>query len=85
MYLTAEHPDPAHPERARQVAIGILPGIEALALFIANVVVLVVAMIGSRLIPAAPPTNRRMPLPGSRFQNTPVPGKPVEPMVAVAT
>jgi NADH:ubiquinone oxidoreductase subunit H len=54
-----------------------LPFGTAIALFVANVVVLAAAMIISKLLPPAPETNRRMKVPGSRFVDTPLPGKPV--------
>ena len=44
-----------------------------IALLIANVAVLVGSMIVSTLIPAAPATNRRMKVLGSRYQKTPLP------------
>jgi NADH-quinone oxidoreductase subunit H len=45
----------------------------ALALLVVNIVVLVVVMIGSTLIPAAPDTNRKVKIPGSRFNITALP------------
>jgi NADH-quinone oxidoreductase subunit H len=50
-----------------------VPGGMALTLLIVNVVVLVVTMITSTLIPAAPDTNRKIHIPGSRFDRTPLP------------
>ena len=44
-----------------------------LTLLAANVLSLVAIMAASTLVPAAPPTNRRITIPGSRFQNTPLP------------
>ncbi|HEX8914630.1 MAG TPA: complex I subunit 1 family protein [Humisphaera sp.] len=49
----------------------------AAALFVANVVVLVGAMLLSTVLPQPAPTNRRITMPRSRFANTPLPGKPV--------
>jgi NADH-quinone oxidoreductase subunit H len=46
-----------------------IDGPMALALLAANGVVVAVALIGSRLIPAAPATNRRLSVAGSRFGN----------------
>src|SRR5687768_11115941 len=48
-------------------------GTMALALLVANVVLVAGTMILSRLVPAAPDTNRKIRLPNSRFQRTPVP------------
>ena len=45
----------------------------ALVLIIVNVVVLAVTMVASTLIPAAPDTNRKIRVPGSRFEKTPIP------------
>jgi NADH-quinone oxidoreductase subunit H len=45
----------------------------ALVLFFVNAAVLAVVMIGSKLVPAAPDTNRKIRVPGSRFENTPLP------------
>ncbi len=44
----------------------------ALVLLLVNVVVTIVIMIGSFVVPAAPATNRKIAVPGSRFQNTPI-------------
>ncbi len=52
---------------------GLIHGELALALFAANILVLVITMILSTLIPAAPLTNRRMKVLGSRFATTPLP------------
>ncbi len=43
----------------------------ALVLLVVNVIVLAVTMIASTLIPAAPDTNRRIKVPGSRFNKAP--------------
>jgi NADH-quinone oxidoreductase subunit H len=45
----------------------------ALALLIGNIAVVVAAMIISKIIPAAPETNRRLKVTDSRFANTPHP------------
>ena len=50
-----------------------LPGRMALALLVANVVLLAVTMVISTLIPAGPDTNRKIKIPGSRFEKTPLP------------
>jgi NADH-quinone oxidoreductase subunit H len=52
---------------------GLIHGTLALSLLIANIIVLVGTMILSKLIPAAPLTNRRMIVQGSRFLKTPLP------------
>ena len=46
----------------------------AIALFGANIVVLAASMIASRLIPAGPDTNRKVPVVNSRYTRTPLPG-----------
>jgi NADH-quinone oxidoreductase subunit H len=71
----------------------------ALTLLVVNAVTLALVMLGSRLIPAGPDTNRRIRVPGSRYDRTPLPGRgtgvrpldrreveqvPVEPMGALA-
>jgi NADH-quinone oxidoreductase subunit H len=48
-----------------------LDGPFALILLGVNVLVLILAMIGSRLLPAAPPTNRKLVVQGSRFNRRP--------------
>jgi len=50
-----------------------LSGRMALALLVVNVVTLAVVMVVSRLIPAGPDTNRKVRVPGSRFETTPLP------------
>jgi NADH-quinone oxidoreductase subunit H len=45
----------------------------AIALLASNLAMLLIIVVGSFLIPAAPDTNRKMKVPGSRFGNTPVP------------
>jgi len=54
------------------VAAMMLSGREAIALLIMNLGLLVLFLIASRLLPAPPPTNRRLTIPGSRFGMTPV-------------
>lgn len=49
-------------------------GSMALALLAANVVLIAATMFLSRLVPAAPDTNRKIRIPNSRFQRTPRPG-----------
>jgi NADH-quinone oxidoreductase subunit H len=44
-----------------------------LALFVANIALLVLTVLISRLIPAAPDTNRKVPIVGSRYRRTPLP------------
>jgi NADH:ubiquinone oxidoreductase subunit H len=94
VYLTAGHTAPG--ERPPLI----LPWTEAAALLVANVVLVAVVMVVSRLLPAPPATNRRLVVPGSRFSRTPLPGTslvarpaavatatamPVVPPTAVAT
>jgi len=50
-----------------------ISGRMALALFAVNIVTVILIVIGSRLIPAAPDTNRKVRIPGSRFNITPLP------------
>jgi NADH-quinone oxidoreductase subunit H len=50
-------------------------GSMAAALFLANVILLAIVMIASRIIPPAPDTNRRIDVPHSRFANTPLPAQ----------
>jgi NADH-quinone oxidoreductase subunit H len=50
-----------------------ISGRMALALLVVNVVTLAVVMVASLLIPAGAHTNRKMPVAGSRFGNTPLP------------
>jgi NADH-quinone oxidoreductase subunit H len=52
---------------------GLIHGKLALSLLIANIGVLAATMILSKLLPAAPLTNRRMIVQGSRFLKTPLP------------
>jgi NADH-quinone oxidoreductase subunit H len=59
-------------------------GWEALVMLIANVLLFAVAMGVSVVIPPPPATNRRLPIPNSRFRFTPLPGRPVSrPAIAV--
>jgi len=51
----------------------LVTGKMAAALLAVNIVVLIAVMFGSKLIPAAPDTNRKMRIPGSRFNVTPLP------------
>jgi len=44
----------------------------AIAMLFANAITLILVVIGSKLIPAAPGTNRRIRVIGSRYENTPV-------------
>src|SRR4051812_2500751 len=57
---------------------GIINGQTAIALLIANVGLIVGAMLVSQIVPPAPETNRRLDVPDSRFRRTPVPGMPVK-------
>jgi NADH-quinone oxidoreductase subunit H len=52
---------------------GRIDGQLAAIFFIANVILLAVIMIVSRLLPAAPDTNKRMRIPGSRYHPDPLP------------
>jgi hypothetical protein len=52
-------------------------GKEALIMFGVNVLLILVTMILSKMIPAAPATNRKMAIANSRFLKTPLPGTPV--------
>jgi NADH-quinone oxidoreductase subunit H len=45
----------------------------ALAFLLMNVVVLLATIVASKVLPAPPPTNHRIRVPGSRFAQTPVP------------
>src|SRR4051812_1191611 len=47
--------------------------------FLANVILLAIVMIASRMIPAAPNTNRRMPVVGSRYHPAPTPAPALTP------
>jgi hypothetical protein len=52
-----------------------LDGAMAAALFLANLILLAIVMIASRIVPPAPDTNRRIDVPHSRFANTPLPAQ----------
>jgi NADH:ubiquinone oxidoreductase subunit H len=81
VYMTAPRLAPG-----QAPATGVLPGSEAIALLIANVVVLIAAMIISIFLPQPAPTNRKMVVTGSRYRKTALPGTPVStPAVAVGT
>ena len=51
----------------------LITGKMAAVLFVVNVVTMAAIMIGSRFVPAAPDTNRKVRIPGSRFNVTPLP------------
>ena len=51
-------------------------------LIAANVIIVVLAMALSVLLPPPLPVNRRLPVAGSRFQHTPLPGTPMAPVSA---
>jgi NADH-quinone oxidoreductase subunit H len=51
----------------------LIPGGMAVALLVVNIAIGVLTMIISRIIPAAPNTNRRIAIGGSRFATTPLP------------
>ena len=55
----------------------VLPGWEAFWLLVANLIVLGLTLVVSRLLPAPAPTNRRVTVPNSRYADTPLPGRPV--------
>jgi NADH-quinone oxidoreductase subunit H len=59
-----------------------ISGRMALVLFLVNIATLALIMIGSRFIPAAPDTNRKMRIPGSRFNTTPLPAGTATPAAA---
>ncbi len=54
-----------------------LDGWMALVMLGSNIVILAVVLFVSTLLPAGPNLNRRLRLPNSRFNNTPLPGRPV--------
>lgn len=56
-----------------------IDGSMAAAMFLANVILMAIIMIASRILPAAPDTNRRMDVPHSRFAATPLPAQHVSP------
>ena len=49
----------------------------ALVLLVVNIALTAVVMAASRLLPAPPPTNRKLRVAGSRFETTPVAGATV--------
>ena len=51
-----------------------IDGTSALVFFAVNAAVVAVTMVVSTLVPAAPATNKKMVVPGSRFNTTPVAG-----------
>jgi len=59
-----------------------LPGSTALVLLLANIVLAIAIMVVSKLLPAAPDTNRKIRIPGSRFLKTPVAGGKVVAAIA---
>jgi NADH-quinone oxidoreductase subunit H len=56
--------------RNDQLRVG---GKMALVLLASNLVMLLIVVVGSFVLPAAPDTNRKIRVPGSRFEQTPVP------------
>jgi hypothetical protein len=58
----------AGPGRDQMLINGNLPVI----LLVTNVVIMALIVIVSMLVPAAPPTNRKIALPDSRYKHTPV-------------
>jgi len=54
-------------------SFGGVDGKTAVMFFGANVILLVLMLITAMVIPAAPDTNRRMKIPGSRFSQTALP------------
>jgi NADH-quinone oxidoreductase subunit H len=58
----------------RERAFMRVSGQMALVLLAVNAAALAIMMVGSLLIPAAPDTNRKIAVPGSRFERTPVAG-----------
>ena len=66
IYLFAPHDDSFR-------ATGLITWKMAVVLLIANAVMLVIIGVGAALLPAAPPTNRRVRVLGSRFDNAPLP------------
>src|SRR5207248_589703 len=55
------------------IASGLISTTMAITLLIVNVVTLAIIMAGSLLIPAAPNTNRKIRIAGSRFERVPLP------------
>jgi NADH:ubiquinone oxidoreductase subunit H len=58
-----------------------LQGAAPFWLLVSNIVLTAVIMIGSKLLPVAPDTNRKIPIPNSRFRNTPLPAGVTTPSV----
>ncbi|HWE04452.1 MAG TPA: complex I subunit 1 family protein [Tepidisphaeraceae bacterium] len=58
-----------------------LRGAAPLWLLLANVILTAIIMIASKLLPAAPDTNRKIAIPGSRFKHTPLPAGSATPSV----
>src|SRR4051812_47671554 len=56
--------------RNQQLRVG---GKMALVLLASNLVMLLLIVLGSFILPAAPNTNRKLRIPGSRFEKTPLP------------
>jgi len=54
-------------------ALGPISGAMALWLLLGNVVLIIGMAIAKKFLPAPPDTNRRVKIPGSRFENTPLP------------
>lgn len=80
IYLTASPVKDGEATFVKPIPVG-----EAFALLVMNVILLAAAMAISKVLPQPAATNRKMPLPHSRFKNTPLPGKPVDrPGVVVA-
>ena len=52
---------------------GLISGKMAIVLLVVNVATLAIIMLGSLLLPKAPDTNRRVRVPGSRFNIAPAP------------
>jgi NADH-quinone oxidoreductase subunit H len=61
------------PSDPRFLANGVIGGQTALVLLIVNIGMLIAIMVVSKFLPAAPLTNRRMKISGSRFDVTPLP------------
>lgn len=61
------------PSDPRFIKNGVIGGQTALVLVIVNVAMMIAIMIVSKFLPAAPLTNRRLKVTGSRYQKTPLP------------
>jgi len=55
----------------------LIDGYTALVLFAGNVLLLIGAMLVSQILPPAPATNRKVQIPGSRFNRGPLTARPV--------